>query len=67
LSPKIFAFSAQVITVRGLITVLMSPAMKPARVRSARATIASTRFFAFASPSWPSFFRTISVSIACGR
>jgi hypothetical protein len=37
MSPKISAFSAQVITVRGLITVEMSPLMKALRVRSASA------------------------------
>ena len=42
-SPKMRAFSAQVITVRGDITVEMSPLMKPARVRSASATIALIR------------------------
>ena len=42
-SLKIWAFSAQVITVRGDITVEMSPAMKPARVRSASATMADDR------------------------
>ena len=37
---KIFAFSAQVITVRGLMTVEMSPLMKPLRVSSASDTMA---------------------------
>ena len=39
--PKISAFCAQVITVRGLMTVEMSPLMKPARVSSAQETIAA--------------------------
>ena len=38
--PKISEFSAQLITVRGDITVDMSPAMKPPRVRSATDTMA---------------------------
>ena len=41
-SPKISAFCAQLITVRGLITVEMSPLMKPWRVRSATLIIRST-------------------------
>ena len=39
MSPKISAFWAQVITVRGLITVEMSPFMKALRVMSATRTI----------------------------
>ena len=39
---KISAFSAQVMTVRGLITVEMSPFMKALRVRSATRTILLT-------------------------
>ena len=38
--PKSCAFSAQVITVRGLMTVETSPFMNPERVRSASATMA---------------------------
>ena len=57
------AFSAQVITVRGDITVEMSPLMNPARVRSASATIASMRFLIAASlASAPSLAMTIEVS-----
>jgi hypothetical protein len=41
-SPKIFAFSAQVITVRGLMTVDRSPLMKAFRVMSASRTILDT-------------------------
>jgi cobaltochelatase CobS len=41
------AFSAQVSTVRGLMTVEMSPLMKPFRVRSATATIFGDVAFAF--------------------
>ena len=40
MSLKMRAFSAQVMTVRGDMTVEMSPLMKPARVRSASATMA---------------------------
>ncbi len=62
------AFSDQVITVRGLITVEMSPLMNPARVRSASATMLSTRFFiALSEGSTPIFASTIAVSCACGR
>ncbi len=61
------ALSAQVITVRGDITVEMSPATKPARVRSASATMLSTCFFVRASPAAFSLASTISVSCACGR
>jgi hypothetical protein len=41
-SPKISAFSAQMITVRGLMTVEMSPFMNALRVRSATRTILPT-------------------------
>ena len=42
MSPKISAFSAQVMTVRGLITVDRSPLMKAERVRSATRTMLET-------------------------
>ncbi|CKY64179.1 Uncharacterised protein [Mycobacterium tuberculosis] len=42
MSPKISAFSAQVMTVRGDITVDRSPLAKALRVRSARRTILLT-------------------------
>ena len=42
MSSKMSAFSAQVITVRGLITVERSPFMKALRVRSATRTILLT-------------------------
>ena len=53
---------------RGDITVEMSPLMKPARVRSASATMLSMRFFsALSAASRPILAMTISVSCPCGR
>ena len=48
-SPKISAFSAQVITVRGLMTVDRSPLMKAERVMSATRTILLTMSLPLAS------------------
>ena len=45
MSPKISAFSAQVMTVRGLITVERSPLMKALRVMSATRTMEEISFF----------------------
>ncbi|MNT99426.1 hypothetical protein D3C72_2422660 [compost metagenome] len=45
--PKIWVFSAQVITVRGLITVDRSPLMKAERVRSASRTMLEMIFLPF--------------------
>ena len=66
-SPNNAWFSAQVITVRGDISVDRSPAAKPLRVRSATATIARTI-------SWPAslFIEgtracTIAISSPAGR
>ncbi|MNL55180.1 hypothetical protein D3C87_1785680 [compost metagenome] len=45
--PKMTAFSAQVMTPRGLMTVEISPLMKAERVRSARRTILAICFLPF--------------------
>ena len=67
MSPKISAFCAQLITVRGLITVEMSPLMKPWRDKSATLIIFSTVSLPSGSSYSPDLARTICASTAAGR
>ena len=66
-SPKISAFCAQLITVRGLITVEMSPLMKPWRDRSATLIIFSTSALPPGVSYSPDLASTICASVAAGR
>ena len=61
------AFCAQVMTVRGLITVEMSPLMKPARVRSARRTMDATVLRPASSSYSGTLEATIFTSASTGR
>ena len=65
--PKIVAFCAQVMTVRGLITVLMSPPMKPARVMSATRTMFATCLRPTSLSNSATLATTMAVSVWCGR
>ena len=65
--PKITAFWAQVITVRGLITVEMSPPMKPERVMSATRTMLATVLRPASVSNWLTLATTMAVSVWCGR
>jgi hypothetical protein len=66
-SPKICRFSAQVITVRGDISVLRSPAAKPWRVRSAIATMRCARLRPASSASAGTRASTMATSSSAGR
>ena len=68
MSPKISAFSAQVMTVRGLITVDRSPLMKALRVRSATRTMCDTVLrLASVLANDLALASTIFASSSCGR
>ena len=64
---KIKAFSAHEITVRGDITVEISPARKAARVRPASATILRMFSRPAASANAGTRATTMSISVASGR
>jgi hypothetical protein len=66
-SLKISTFSAQVMTVRGDISVERSPAAKPLRVRSATATIDATSLRPASSASEGTRACTIAISSSAGR
>jgi len=66
-SRKISQFSAQVITVRGDISVDRSPAAKPLRVSSATVTMAEISLRPLSSFLAGTRASTIAISSSCGR